>query len=45
VRDAVKKPLPDGAPKPGKFRLADSGAPASAEASDAAAEPAEKEGS
>jgi len=26
VRDAVKKKLPDGAPKPGKFRLADNAA-------------------
>src|SRR5207244_6735901 len=29
VRDAVKKKLPDGVPKPGKFRLPESGAPAS----------------
>ena len=26
VRDAVKKKLPDGVPKPGKFRLADNAA-------------------
>jgi large subunit ribosomal protein L3 len=26
VRDAVKKKLPDGLPKPGKFRLADNAA-------------------
>jgi large subunit ribosomal protein L3 len=31
VRDAVKKALPEGAPKPGKFRLPD-GAAAPAEA-------------
>jgi hypothetical protein len=28
VRDAVKKKLPDGLPKPGKFRLADNAATA-----------------
>jgi large subunit ribosomal protein L3 len=37
VRDAVKKPLPKDAPKPGKFRTADQAAPA-AEA------PAQQEG-
>jgi large subunit ribosomal protein L3 len=40
VRDAVKKKLPDGAPKPGKFRLAEqpagSAAPAAAEAKEGA---------
>ena len=36
VRDAVKKPLPKDAPKPGKFRLADEAAPA--EPHEAAAE-------
>ena len=38
VRDAVKKPLPKEAPKPGKFRLADGGG------EQAAAAPAEQEG-
>lgn len=38
VRDAVKKPLPKDAAKPGKFRLAESAAAPAAEA------PAEKEG-
>jgi len=42
VRDAIKKPLPKDAPKPGKFRVAES-AP-KAEAADAKAAPAEKEG-
>jgi large subunit ribosomal protein L3 len=28
VRDAIKKKLPDGVPKPGKFRLADNAATA-----------------
>src|SRR5881392_4476971 len=41
VRDAVKKTLPDTAPKPGKFRLADDGGKTEAVAADAAqAEPA-----
>lgn len=38
VRDAVKKPLPKDAPKPGKFRVADEGQAAPAEAA------AQKEG-
>jgi large subunit ribosomal protein L3 len=38
VRDAVKKKLPDGAPKPGKFKLADA---ASAAKADEQAPPAE----
>src|SRR5262245_26838016 len=38
VRDAVKKPLPKDAPKPGKFKLADGGNAAAAEA------PAQTEG-
>src|SRR5215218_5233641 len=38
VRDAVKKPLPKDAPKPGKFRLADGGG------EQAASAPAEQEG-
>ncbi len=37
VRDAVKKKLPDGVPKPGKFKLAEA-APAAAKAEPAAAE-------
>src|SRR5580704_17213944 len=46
VRDAVKKTLPDGVPKPGKFRLADAaaGAPAAADAKPDAAEAEAKEG-
>src|SRR5215218_3924759 len=43
VRDAVKKKLPDEAPKPGKFRLAgdgEAGAPAAAESEAAAQTPA-----
>src|SRR6187549_3370985 len=40
VRDAVKKPLPKDAPKPGKFRLADGGGEQAA----AAEAPAEQEG-
>jgi large subunit ribosomal protein L3 len=45
VRDAVKKKLPKEAPKPGKFRVAESAAakPAEAPAAEAAA-PAAKEG-
>jgi large subunit ribosomal protein L3 len=31
VRDAVKKKLPDGAPKPGKFKVADAAPPAKAD--------------
>ena len=31
VRDAVKRPLPKDAPKPGKFRLAEAGAEAPAQ--------------
>jgi large subunit ribosomal protein L3 len=43
VRDAVKKRLPDGVPKPGKFKLADAAiaaaaAPAAANAELAASE-------
>jgi large subunit ribosomal protein L3 len=38
VRDAVKKKLPDGAPKPGKFRLAEEPAGPAAAAAPAAAE-------
>jgi large subunit ribosomal protein L3 len=47
VRDAVKKPLPKEAPKPGKFRLGETAAEApaaEAPAAPAAAAPAEKEG-
>src|SRR5712675_1303236 len=40
LRDAVKKKLPDGVPKPGKFRLAQ----ASADGKSEDAQPAEKEG-
>jgi large subunit ribosomal protein L3 len=43
VRDAVKKKLPDGVPKPGKFKLAGGAAEAGADAEPAAAaEPTEK---
>ncbi len=38
VRDAVKKRLPDGVPKPGKFKLADVAAVTPAEAAPAASE-------
>src|SRR3954452_21784862 len=38
VRDAVKKPLPKDAPKPGKFKVADGGQPAPAAADAPAAE-------
>jgi large subunit ribosomal protein L3 len=41
VRDAVKKKLPDGAPKPGKFRLAEEPAGSAAPAAPAAAEATE----
>jgi len=41
VRDAVKKKLPDGVPKPGKFRLPEHAQGAPAEAAAAAAEPAQ----
>jgi large subunit ribosomal protein L3 len=44
VRDAVKKPLPDGVPKPGKFRVADGSPTASGEAPAADDMPAEQEG-
>jgi large subunit ribosomal protein L3 len=40
LRDAVKKKLPDGVPKPGKFRLAQASEGKPAED----AQPAEKEG-
>jgi large subunit ribosomal protein L3 len=40
VRDAMKKKLPEGAPKPGKFRLADGGDSASAGAPPAGETPA-----
>jgi large subunit ribosomal protein L3 len=43
VRDAVKKKLPDGVPKPGKFKLADNAAPSSPAKNDAPASDA-KEG-
>jgi large subunit ribosomal protein L3 len=36
VRDAVKKKLPDGAPKPGKFRLAEEPAASAAAAKEGA---------
>ena len=44
VRDAVKKKLPDGVPKPGKFKLAGAGAAEAASASEPAtpAEPMEE---
>jgi large subunit ribosomal protein L3 len=38
VRDAVKKPLPKEAPKPGKFRQAETSAGAPAEAAEPAKE-------
>ena len=38
VRDAVKKKLPDGAPKPGKFKLAEAAAPAGESKAEPAAE-------
>jgi large subunit ribosomal protein L3 len=41
LRDAVKKKLPDGVPKPGKFRLAQASADGK---SSEDAQPAEKEG-
>ena len=44
VRDAVKKKLPDGVPKPGKFKLAETAAAAPAAAQAAAEEPAAAEG-
>jgi large subunit ribosomal protein L3 len=45
VRDAVKKKLPDGAPKPGKFKVAEEPAAAAAPAEPAAPAAAEaKEG-
>jgi large subunit ribosomal protein L3 len=37
VRDAVKKKLPDGVPKPGKFKLADNAPAAPAAKNDEAA--------
>jgi large subunit ribosomal protein L3 len=43
VRDAVKKTLPKDAPKPGKFRLAETGGPAAA-AAEAEGAPAGQEG-
>jgi large subunit ribosomal protein L3 len=42
VRDAVKKKLPDGVPKPGKFKLSET-ASATKEAPAATAEPAAAE--
>jgi hypothetical protein len=42
VRDAVKKKLPDGAPKPGKFKLADAASAAKADEQAPAAEVAAK---
>src|SRR5690242_3410499 len=42
VRDAVKKKLPDGAPKPGKFKLADAAPAGKADEQAAAAEAAAK---
>src|SRR6516225_3978769 len=44
VRDAVKKKLPAGVPKPGKFKLAETAAAAPAAAQAAAEEPAAAEG-
>jgi large subunit ribosomal protein L3 len=44
VRDAVKKKLPDGAPKPGKFKLADAAPSAKTDEQAPAAEAAAKPG-
>jgi large subunit ribosomal protein L3 len=44
VRDAVKKPLPKEAPKPGKFKVANGGAQAAGDDKVPADAPAEKEG-
>jgi large subunit ribosomal protein L3 len=44
VRDAVKKPLPKDAPKPGKFKVASGGAQAAGDDKVTADAPAEKEG-
>jgi large subunit ribosomal protein L3 len=44
VRDAVKKRLPEEAPKPGKFRLADGAAASTAEAAAAPADADKREG-
>jgi large subunit ribosomal protein L3 len=44
VRDAVKKKLPAGVPKPGKFKLAETAAAAPAAAQAATEEPAAAEG-
>ncbi len=43
VRDAVKKQLPNGVPKPGKFKLADAAPPAKADEPPPAAEAAKTE--
>ena len=42
VRDAVKKKLPDGVPKPGKFKLSDAAAAAPASTAEPAAQPEAK---
>jgi large subunit ribosomal protein L3 len=39
VRDAVKKKLPDGVPKPGKFKLSDAAAAVPAATAEPAAQP------
>jgi large subunit ribosomal protein L3 len=44
LRDAVKKKLPDGVPKPGKFRLAAASAGEAESKPAEDAQPAEKEG-
>jgi large subunit ribosomal protein L3 len=44
VRDAVKKPLPKEAPKPGKFKVAGNGATAAGDDKVTLDAPAEKEG-
>jgi hypothetical protein len=42
VRDAVKKRLPDGVPKPGKFKLSEAAAASAAAAQVEPAAPAQK---